>query len=57
MGNYAFRATASDADGQAPSPNPDQLGLQVTDPAGAPPSGLTFAPVALSGGAILVPHQ
>jgi hypothetical protein len=57
VGNYAFRVTALDADGQAPSSNPDQFGLQVTDPAGAPPSGLSFAPVTLSGGTIMVPHQ
>jgi hypothetical protein len=54
VGNYKFQATVLDNGDPGSS---DQFGLQVTDPSGAIVTSLTFNPLTLSGGNIVVPHK
>jgi hypothetical protein len=53
VGNYGFQATVMDKSDPGSS---DQFGLKVTNPAGAVVNDLTFAPVTLTGGNVVVPH-
>ena len=54
VGNYNFQATVLD-NGEPGSS--DQFGLQVTGPSGAVVTSLTFNPLTLSAGNIVVPHK
>lgn len=53
VGNYGFRATVVDNGSPGSS---DQFGLQVTDPGGAIVVDLTYTPLTIDGGNIVVPH-
>jgi hypothetical protein len=53
VGNYKFLATVVDGD---PGTS-DKFGLKVNDPSGAVVTSLTFDPLTLSGGNIVVPHK
>jgi hypothetical protein len=54
VGNYKFQATVADNGDLGSS---DQFGLKVTDPSGAVVTSLSFAPLTLSAGNIVVPHK
>jgi len=54
VGNYKFQATVVDNGDPGSS---DQFGFKVTDPSGAVVTSLTFAPLTLSAGNIVVPHK
>jgi hypothetical protein len=53
VGNHGFRATVVD---NGEPGTTDQFGLNVTNPAGAVVTGLTFAPLTIDGGNIQVPQ-
>jgi len=53
VGNHSFRAAA--VDNGEPGTN-DQFGLEVKNPSGTVISDLTFSPVTLTAGNIVVPH-
>jgi len=55
VSGYHFAIKAIDANSTGASTNPDQLGLQVTDPSGTVYSDLTFNGIALSSGDLIVP--
>jgi len=54
VGNYKFQATVVDNGDPGSS---DQFDIKVTDPSGAVVTSLTFAPLTLSAGNIVVPHK
>jgi hypothetical protein len=54
VGNHSFQATVIDNGEPGTS---DQFGLQVKDPTGTVIPDLTFPPITLSGGNIVVPHK
>jgi hypothetical protein len=54
VGNYTFQATVVD-NGEPGSS--DQFGIKVTNPSGAVVSSLTFGPLTLNAGNIVVPHK
>jgi hypothetical protein len=53
VGNYGFQATVVDNGDPGKT---DQFGLKVTNPAGGVVGDLTFDPLTLTGGNIVVPH-
>jgi len=53
VGSYVFTLTAIDNGTPGTS---DQLGLTVSSPSGTADDSLTFSPITLSGGKIVVPH-
>jgi hypothetical protein len=54
VGNYSFQVTAVDNGEPGVS---DQFGFHIKDPTGVAVPDLTYAPITLSGGNVVVPHR